>query len=761
MTKDLIVESPFSSYSVVGAAEWQQKEDRMGIALLPNEMTELVAHFVDSFEITAEQAQRCREVVENGANSEKRKTNDPLVLMAFACMNYGCMRYPDALRDVRKAKSLFQRKDNPMHYDALCVLEASILSALSRSEQALACIHRHIAQSEGECQRQLRLMSIELYRMHGQYENAILLIDSLKAKARDEYQQHLLTLSGQLCDRDQNGNHQAFCAQASASYWNLCDIAGSDRVARHLIAAYGSELAYSYAWQGRMDVAQSVLSQMGSVEPNGSTVSYLAARALALSADQHYDEALDLISDEHLHLPGVSLDHAFIAQVVRLIILHFAGHKREAAALAVRLSEYGRMNPGLNLSSTAQLLMVSVLLWFFDYAQAQSLMAACFTNSHWVLQRSAEQATQACLEALIAHRMRGSDDAIAALKKARNSLCDPNASLIVACLCAAHPALLGLIGRALEVESIPCNVTELLDHARYHEAITVSSDLLSVEQGALFQKRFTRVDTGLKIIYDEERVKPISIQLFGGLTLKIQGKPIDMSSWSRSKSHQLFLRTALEKGADLPREATFSLLWPDRDRTIASNNYYVTLSKMYSDIKQKCEISDPSEIISRSSSGKIRLNRSMCECDIAQFDHAALEARKRVIEHDGSRALQHFYRMVELYRGDLLVGDFDYPWLEQYRVRYRKQFVDSMIAACLLCLDLGQPNETHFFIDAAFKHNANREAFYELSMRAYKAMGRREDALNAYYECVEYLHETLGLDPSPGFQALFNDLLKS
>jgi len=730
----------------------------MKAVIMPREMNELISRYVDTFEIEEDHARSCLETFERSRSTLLEAQKDPFVLMAYACMYYGCMCYTDALRCVERAKRLFVRRDNPLHYDVLCVLEVSILRALSRIPQALECVRRNIAHTEGACQRQLNLISIDLYRLQGKFEDAYLIADGLCDREHDDNAFDSAVLSQELCERDQDGDHQTFCTHLSSLYWSLVNDTGIDGMTRSLMAQYGSELAFSYAWQGRMDIASSILEKIRSHDLPHRSIAYLSASALSLGAVQKFDEALSYVDDEHLRIPGISLEEAFSAHVVRLILLHFAGQKREAVPLAVRLAEYAQCHPGLSLSVTAQMLLVSVYVWLYDFAQAQSLMGSFASDPSQNLTRASEKALHACLSALIANRAKGDSEACRLLKAQRSSICNPNASLLVAGLSAVHPPLIGLLGNALEVDSIPSNVTELLDHSRYHESITVSSGMLTKEQSTLFAQRFDRVDTGLKILY-EDQSKPISIKLFGGLSIASQGDQVDLSRWSHSKAHQLFLRTALEQGADLPRNLTLAMLWPDMTKPTAANNYYVTLSKMLGDLKRTCGIADSSDIILRSSCGKIRLNVSKCECDVAQFEKAAISARRSMLAHEHQVALQHFYRMVELYTGDLLIGDHEYAWLAVPRDRYRKQFLDSMISACMLCLELGQPNETLFFIDAALKHDPGREAFYEMSLRAYKAMGRREDALNAYYECVEYLQETLGLDPSPELQKLFNELL--
>ena len=733
----------------------------MDTAIVSEEMSALVSHFVDSFEIDCEHAKGCLEKCPPSAGVALVRERDPFILMAYACMHYGCMRYTEALHCLRNAKDLFVRVDNPLHFDALGVLEVMSLRALSRIPQALECAHVHLVDAKGDARRMLNMLCVQMYRIQGLYEDAHLLIDVLSVQETDEYAQGWLHLMEMLCKRDQTGDHQAFCAGVSPLYWRFLNEAAHSETSQRLLGLYGAELAYSYAWQGRMDLTSAVLREAKEQKVAQASISYTAACALDQGTRQKYDEALENLSDDCLRFPGVTLEETFVASVMRLIVLHLAGHKREALPLAVKLSEYARNNQALDMAPCAHLLLVSVFLWMYDFVQAQTLLDLVMQqHDDSTARRPHEWAMCGCLNALIAAHDKNHVRAHALLDEARSAIGDPNASLAIAALCAVHPMLLGLIADALDVDAIPSNLTELLDYARYHEAVSTSLQMLSKEQSALLQRRFTRVDVGIAALRREQE-KPVVICLFGGLALSVHGTQIDLSRWTRSKAHQLFLRTVLEQGSDLPRDATFALFWADMPRDCAANNYYVTLHKMCTFLEETCRPGKGVEIISRATCGKIRLNTLLCESDIGHFDIESILARKAVLEHDYTAALQHYYRMVELYRGDLLVGDYDYLWLTSYRERYRKQFIDSMISAGEICLKLGQPGETHFFIDAALRHDPGKEAFYEMSLKAYKAMGRREDALNAYYECVDYLQETLGLDPSPGFQKLFNELLTS
>jgi len=719
-----------------------------------------MSRFVDSFVIEQDSALKSLAKNEEASTTDVSACDDPLALMSYACMYYGALRYTEALHSLRRAKSLFMRKDNPLYYDALCVLEVMILRVLSRVPQALEKAHQYLQVCEGASRQKLCVLCVQMYRLAGDYQEANLLLEALMAQDTSKGQHELFHLLSSLAKRDQYGDHQGFCFNVSATYWHYLAESKYDKGVRSLLSQYGAELAYSYAWQGRTDLAGSVLQKIDPTDDNESYVFSLSAQAFCHSADQKFDDALDLLIDENMRVPGISFEDAFVIHIVRLLILHFAGHKREALPLAVKLSEFAKANPTLALSNTAHLLMVSVMLWMFDFLQAQELLDHFIADRDITTLRISEQALYACLRALIAHRMHDQGAVKRSLESARTALTSPNASVLVGALCAVHPTLLGIIAHLFGVDAIPANLIEVLDHVRYRDAIAQSSGMLSQDQRVMLQKRFTRIDTGVSIIF-EEQTKPIVIKLFGGLSMTIQGEPIDLSGWARSKSHQLFLRTVLEQGADLPRDTTLMLLWPDLSKKAAANNYYVTLAKMCSYLEKKCGPPPQVEIISRATCGKVHLNLLMCECDVGRFDSAAIRARKSVLERDFDVALQHYYQLVELYRGDLLVGDYDYSWLELHRERYRKRYLDSMLAASNICLDVGQPSETHFFIDAALRQEPSREAFYDISLRAYKAMGRREDALNVYYECVEYLHDELGLDPSHEFQSLFNDLINS
>ena len=725
---------------------------------MSKDLSMLVSRFVDSFVIDEDEARLCSIEQKDFKALTPEQQRDPLILMAYACVYYGRMRYTEALQHVRLARGRFERIHNPLHYDALGVLEVMLLKVLARVPQALECAHAHLKESEGLSRRMLYLLSIQMYQSQGLYEDAQLLVDGLVSQNQSSYDKHQLILLSALCDRDRSGDYGAFCGAISSTYWHILNETSHDEKARALLPFYGVELAFSYAWQGRTDLATSVLGDIGASKNAQVHIARLATVALTQCAEQKSGEALLGLSDESIRVPGISLEDAFLTRVIRLVVMHFAGHKREALPLAVKLSEFARSHPSLPMSPTAHLFMVSVLLWMYDFAQAESFLAQFMDEAVNPFTRPHERAMRACLSTLIAFRDHDHLKGREIIEDAQIFICDPNASLMVAALCAVHPTLLGLLGNVLGIDNLPSNLTGLLDHARYHEVVSVSSELLSKEEGQALQKRLMRIDTGVAAV-NETRPKPVVIQLFGGLTITMNGTLIDLSMWSRSKAHQLFLRTLLEQGADLPRETTLALFWPHLSKEAAANNYYVTLSKMISYLTERCVSDDDFEIITRAACGKVRLNLLVCESDVGHFESATVCARKRVLERDYISALQHYYRIVELYRGDLLVGDFDYAWLDAYRERYRKQFLDSMISAGNICLELGQPHEAHFFIDAALRFDPGREAFYEMSLRAYKAMGRREDALNAYYECVEYLQERLGLDPSPELHTLFNEIL--
>ncbi|MCL2491359.1 MAG: bacterial transcriptional activator domain-containing protein [Coriobacteriia bacterium] len=732
----------------------------MSIATISKDMSDLISRFIDSLSIDEKKAKACLRDHKDLDLATVKSSDDPFVLMTYASLFYGCQRYTESLACLRRATELFERKDNPLHFDTLCVLEVMNLRVLSRIPQALGRARRHLRNCEGASRKKLCIISVDLYRVQGLYEEAHVFLEGLIGQETDDDHRERLLLLRELVERDRTQDHQAFCQQISSPYWHYLNEASHDLDTKDLLHQYGSELAYSYAFQGRIDLAAAVLRDLDGHKVANARIPVLSAQALCFGATQKFDEALDRLRNEEIHTLGISLEDAFNAYVARLIILHFAGHKREAVPLSVKLSEFARCNPTLSISPIAHLLHVSVMLWMYDFAQAELLLDQFMPETEYDTLRVNERALHACLRALIAYR---SEDLAAGqriIREARHTISDPNASMLIAALCVTHSSLLGLIASALGVDVIPGNLVELVDHTRYHKQILRSCEILSKEQGKRLQNRLTRVDTGLRIDY-EEQTKPIVINLFGGLDVSRRGEMIDLSGWTRSKSHQLFLRAVLEQGADLPRETTLSLLWPDLTKISAANNYYVTLSKMYGFLEEKFGQDEAFEVISRATCGKIHLNLVSCESDIGHFDNAILHARKCVLEKDHLAALQYYYRLVELYRGDLLVGEYDYRWLDIYRDRYRKRYLDSMVAASNLCLEVGEPGETHFFVDAGLRHNPSREAFYELSIKAYKAMGRREDALNIYYECVDYLQETLGLDPGEHFQDLFNDLLSA
>ena len=732
----------------------------MSGAALSEQMNTLLSRFIDTFEIDGHHAYRCLQEYESQRESVCADNNDPVMLMARACMLFGNKRYTESLYDVRRVESLFGPHDNDLHYDSLCVLKVMCLHALGRDTHAFEAAQSYLNTCGDHGRQPLISLCLRICQVQGMFEELYILLDGLMHESSDELSRARFRLLKAVAECEQTGDHERLCAGISSFYWHARGDISPANPLREVVDLYGAHLAYSYAWQGRIDLAESILEDIVVPQQSHPRLTRACAHALTFAAEQRYDESLDLVRDDAIRLVGVSLDEAFMASAIRLVIMHLSGRKREALPLAVRLSDYGRSHPTLSYSVTARLLLCSTFLWMFDFGQAQKMLTRLESDVDVNTLRPFEYAVYACICALIA--MRDNDQAACTriIAKAARDIADPSSSYILASLCAAHPHLLGLIVSEIGVDGLPSNLIDLLDHTRFREQLTASITLLDKNQAALLQQRFSRVEGGIEIDIDEP-YKPVNIQLFGGLEISVEGQLIDVATWRRSKSHQLFLKTVLENGSEVPRDMTLTLLWPDMTKKTAANNYYVTLSKMDSYLNKQCDWDREADIITRAACGKIKLNCTLCSTDTAQFESAVLRARKKVLEHDFQSALKHYYRMVELYRGDLLVGDYEYEWLESPRERYRKQFLDSMATAGRICLELGQPHETHFFVDAALHQQAGKETFYQLSLQAYKATGRREDALNAYYECVQYLQDTLGLDPSPELRHLFNELLAS
>jgi len=344
----------------------------------------------------------------------------------------------------------------------------------------------------------------------------------------------------------------------------------------------------------------------------------------------------------------------------------------------------------------------------------------------------------------------------------REELFNPNTIMISCLMCHAHEGLFTLLCKALGVEHLPTELTDILDtHTFISRFQNVEKTLVPAESLRL-QKRFMQcTGRGEQMPL---RGKPIEIHLFGGLEVHVEGKLLDLRGWGNSRTRHLFISLIIGAGKDLAREMLYDRLWPGHDRAHVRNSYNVTWSQMRRRIIDALpsKTEGEAEIVYeafRNMGGRCMLDMADVYVDVNRFTILSAQLSDYLLHGDMPGCLSTIKLMAEVYRGDLLPGDLYLDWLNAERSHHRKSFIDAMLLGANICLENNEPESSLLYLQRAGSVEADNEELHYLNMRAYAAIGRREEAMKSFHNCRRYLSDELGLDPSKRFVELYQELL--
>jgi DNA-binding SARP family transcriptional activator len=332
-----------------------------------------------------------------------------------------------------------------------------------------------------------------------------------------------------------------------------------------------------------------------------------------------------------------------------------------------------------------------------------------------------------------------------------------NPNLLLAMYCRAFPGLLGLLARAVGVNSLPVHMLRLIPPERTESALVESRAWLDDSMwralgakllgGAEFSEFLAR--DGLPLCH---------VRYFGGLEVSIGTRTIGERDWRKRKARLLCAMLVLRRGQDVPREQLFDYLFPEMDLDRAKNNLYVVWSTMKSVLLGDAAKGSPLPYF-EAIGGVCRAVRTNIWSDVDDFDKLIRGAAECETAGDFGSALRDYERLSLLYRGELLPGDVYDDWFAETREHYRVTFVGAMLSASTILMNAGEPGNALVYVRRAIQTDPLREDLYQAALRCQIAAGQRSGAIDTYLQCRSRLADDLGLDPSVETRALYDEIL--
>ncbi|GHI04081.1 hypothetical protein AQI88_07650 [Streptomyces cellostaticus] len=241
----------------------------------------------------------------------------------------------------------------------------------------------------------------------------------------------------------------------------------------------------------------------------------------------------------------------------------------------------------------------------------------------------------------------------------------------------------------------------------------------------------------------------VHIRLLGGFAVAVEDRPVVAGAWRLRKARSLLKLLCLSPGHRLHRERLYDLLWPDLDRTAASNNLHQVLHAVRRALASTGAPGDVvvlrDDLVLLGPDGGVRI-------DLDAFDEVARRA-----SDGGSTA--DYRAALTLAAPGLLPEDRYEPWVSE-----AAEALGTRRTALRLGLGEALEHDHHTaeaidVLHALIAEDPLHEPGHRALMRVLAYAGRRREALAVYERLRDTLRRDTGADPDPQTRRLYRELL--
>jgi len=230
---------------------------------------------------------------------------------------------------------------------------------------------------------------------------------------------------------------------------------------------------------------------------------------------------------------------------------------------------------------------------------------------------------------------------------------------------------------------------------------------------------------------------PVRIHTLGTFEILVDGRPLEFSRKAPKKPMAMLKALVAAGGSSVPESRLVDMVWSDQEGDAASRALDITLHRLRKWLKHGDAI--------RQKGSRISLNPDCCWVDAWHFERGARQqpVPERVLHH---------------YKGCFLPQDANAPWALPYREKLRSLFVQVVSTQGNAFELAGNTDMAIALYLRGIEADELVEPFYQGLMRSYRQLGRLPEALSAYRRLRQTLSVTLGVQPAPASEQLYQSL---
>jgi LuxR family transcriptional regulator, maltose regulon positive regulatory protein len=211
----------------------------------------------------------------------------------------------------------------------------------------------------------------------------------------------------------------------------------------------------------------------------------------------------------------------------------------------------------------------------------------------------------------------------------------------------------------------------------------------------------------------------------------VQRKPLELLK---------FLACSRDLQADHASACT--ALWPDAEEFAARRSLEMATSRLRDMLGNTNWI--------RVSAGRTKLDSQFVWCDAQELWHVCSDAEHLARSGARDASVQETAEsLLTLYRGTLLAGEEEAPWLLGAREKMRSAFVRAVRTMATKLQEEERPDVAIALLERAYSTEPLAEEVAQQLMRTHLAYGEPAEAMRVYRQLRQMLSVLLGIDPSP------------
>lgn len=278
-----------------------------------------------------------------------------------------------------------------------------------------------------------------------------------------------------------------------------------------------------------------------------------------------------------------------------------------------------------------------------------------------------------------------------------------------------------------------------------------------------------------------ESLLDIQLNLLGKCEVRVRGKIIDDSGWTKKKWKFIFIYLMLEPGRSITKDKFIDIFYPDTPMESADNIFHQVISKFRNLVKfsydtgqnKKTDNDDVKK--KKSSRNKKNVPGLTISPNLVSYEDKLLEISDDFTYYIDSAEFETLYRQlstnkdtlgrtvtlqkaIALYKGDFMEGNYD-TWCEELRSRYRSYFVTMSEELIRNLHDTKDHEGVIFYAENLLKYDKLSLAAYEFIIRSLIDISRPQIAKVRYSQLLKSYKREYDESLPQKFLAKFEELL--